>query len=293
MTALSSRLPALLFDKTGPLGYLGGSATSSKSSNHWLLLSSLLVPIVFPFYRFVLNDYHAYLSLGPGGTPSTFPGYLKVTFLRVFFARANTYVPPSSGPCECPKKGYLHELPRRQGSRPQVAGIAPHRQITQKPSPEVHEALAAAHKELEFSNSNTVSTGVSCFEHHNLALFFSPCSTFKRNPEALSSSALDLSQSTMLRPLNSTCGKPAEISHMHAIDGSMHLTLHPADAALVLANGWGEMHPLAGRGSWVPRGFVMVYAPRTKDDIKVVMDIVRAGAWWVGGCYLTPQKEVC
>ena len=292
MTALSSRLPSLLSDKTGPLGYLGGSTASGKSSSHWLMLSSLVVPIVFPFYRFVLNDYHAYLSLGPGGTPSTFAGYLRVTFLRVFFARTDTYVPPSCNPCECPQKGYLQELPRRTGSRPKVAGIAPHRQLTQKASPEVHKALTAAHEELQNSNSNTVSTGVSCFEHHNLALFFSPCATFKRNPEAISHGALNSSHSTMIKPLNSTCGKPAEISHMHNIDGSMHLTLHPADAALVLANGWGEMHPLAGRGPWVPRGFVMVYAPRTKEEIKVVMDIVRAGAWWVGGCYLTPQKDL-
>ncbi|MCJ1233543.1 hypothetical protein MMC14_001501 [Varicellaria rhodocarpa] len=292
MTALSSRLPALLSDKTGPLAYLGKSLDSNKSSNHWLLLSSLLVPIVFPIYKFVLHDYHDYLSLGPGGTPSTFSGYLRVTFLRVFFARANTYVPPTSGPYECPKKGYLHELPRRHGARPKVAGIAPHRQITQKASSEVHEALAAALKNLETSNSNTVSTGISCFEHHNLALFFSPGSTFKRNPEALSGSALSPPQSTMLKPLNPTCGKPAEISHMHTIDSSMHLTLHPSDAALVLANGWGEMHPLAGRGPWVPRGFVMVYAPRTNDEIKPIMNIVRAGAWWVGGCYLEQQKDI-
>jgi hypothetical protein len=71
----------------------------------------------------------------------------------------------------------------------------------------------------------------------------------------------------------------------------MHLTLHPLDAKLVIEQGWGERHPLAGRGPWVPRGFVMVYAPRDEDEVSIVMDIVRAGAWWVGGCVLQKGGE--
>ena len=70
----------------------------------------------------------------------------------------------------------------------------------------------------------------------------------------------------------------------------MHLTLHPSDAAVVIANGWGERHPLAGQGlfgrGWVPKGFVMIYAPRNEADISISMSIVRAGAWWVGGVTL-------
>lgn len=66
----------------------------------------------------------------------------------------------------------------------------------------------------------------------------------------------------------------------------MHLTLHPADARIMIEAGWGERHPLA-RGGWlerfVPRGFVMVYAPRTQEEIFVVLQLVRAAAWWVGG----------
>lgn len=46
----------------------------------------------------------------------------------------------------------------------------------------------------------------------------------------------------------------------------MHLTLHPQDAALVISEGWGERHPLAGcpvlgiGKRLLPEGFVMVYA---------------------------------
>jgi hypothetical protein len=67
----------------------------------------------------------------------------------------------------------------------------------------------------------------------------------------------------------------------------MHLTLHPLDAALVIAQGWGERHPLAGcsiHGKYLlPSGFVMVYTPRAENDIDTLMDIVKAAGWWVGG----------
>lgn len=64
------------------------------------------------------------------------------------------------------------------------------------------------------------------------------------------------------------------------------MTLHPADAKLVLENGWGERHPLA-RGGWcrrfVPREFVLIYAPRDEDEVEIMMRIVAASVWWVSG----------
>lgn len=64
------------------------------------------------------------------------------------------------------------------------------------------------------------------------------------------------------------------------------MTLHPADAKLVIENGWGERHPLA-RGGWfrrfVPREFVLVYAPRGEGEVEIVVRVVAAGVWWVSG----------
>jgi len=86
--------------------------------------------------------------------------------------------------------------------------------------------------------------------------------------------------------VNRTRHCSGEVCHAHPSDGSMHLTLHPADAALVLSQAWGERHPLSN-GGWlarfVPPGFVMVYAPRNEEDIETVMRIVAAAVWWVGG----------
>lgn len=69
----------------------------------------------------------------------------------------------------------------------------------------------------------------------------------------------------------------------------MHLTLHPADVKLVIERGWGERHPLAREDWWwwrrrsVPPGFVMVYAPHDAEEVRLVMEIVRAAVWWVSG----------
>lgn len=42
---------------------------------------------------------------------------------------------------------------------------------------------------------------------------------------------------------------------------------------------------------FVPPGFVMVYAPRDEDELKVVMGIVKAAVWWVGGTDLEDAIE--
>lgn len=82
--------------------------------------------------------------------------------------------------------------------------------------------------------------------------------------------------------------------HAHPSDGSLHMTLHPADAKIVLESGWGERHPLA-RGGWcrrfVPREFVLIYAPRDAGDIDVVMKIVAASVWWVAGIDVEKKGE--
>ena len=62
--------------------------------------------------------------------------------------------------------------------------------------------------------------------------------------------------------------------------------MHPADANLMIEKGWGERHPLA-RGGWcrrfVPREFVLIYAPREEAEVDIVMKIVAASVWWVSG----------
>lgn len=64
------------------------------------------------------------------------------------------------------------------------------------------------------------------------------------------------------------------------------MNLHPADAAVVIERGWGQRHPLACGGwcgRYVPKEFLMIYAPRNQEEVKAVLKIIECAAWWVTG----------
>ena len=42
---------------------------------------------------------------------------------------------------------------------------------------------------------------------------------------------------------------------------------------------------------FVPGGFMLVYAPRTIEEVEVVMTVVRAAAWWVAGREVGCQEK--
>lgn len=239
--------------KSGNGVYKSLEATSVKLTFGHVLAFTFLIPTL----RFLYLDYQQFLSLGPGGTPKTITGYVRVKCLGLF-ALKNPYEPPSIPPYITQKAGCLPSLPQRSGPRPATRGIAPHRQINQFCSTSIFEKLSTAIKELARENIH-LEEGTSCFEKHGTGLF----SNF---------------------PKRRTCR--GEICHAHPSDGSLHLTLHPADAKTMLEAGWGERHPLA-KGGWfekfVPGGFVMIYAPRDEQELEVVMELIRAAAWWVGG----------
>ena len=226
----------------------------------------LLFPALLVSTYGVYKDYQAFLSLGVGGTPKTFVGYLRITFLRLFALR-NPYDTASLPAISHPKSGYLithhhSKLPQRAGPRPKVAGIAPQRQTTQRAQADVFTSLSDQIKSLAAAHPNLLRLGTSCFEKHGPGLF-------------------------SRRPVRPTC--KGEICHAHPSDGSLHLTLHPDDARIVLERGWGQRHPLA-RGGWlarfVPASFVMIYAPRDQAELEFIMLIIQAAIWWVNGTAL-------
>jgi hypothetical protein len=216
----------------------------------------LILPILTAVY--IYHDYKAFLSLGPGGTPSTPLGYLKVKSLGLFSLR-DPLQPLPIPPHFRPQQGYLKSLSKRAGKRPLVQGIAPQRQQTQRSDEKMYGRLVERMLAYTQEPANMLIERTSCFEKNSSGLFASV-------------------------PITRTCG--GEICHAHPSDGSLHLTLHPADANVMLENGWGERHPLA-KGGWfrrfVPREFVLIYAPRTEKELDVVMQIVAASVWWVSG----------
>ncbi|KAI1779954.1 hypothetical protein F4818DRAFT_160311 [Hypoxylon cercidicola] len=207
---------------------------------------------------FIHNDYQNYLKLGPGGTPATFPGYVRINWLKLWACRDPLNPLPADPDVE-PVAGILRKkpLPYRCGPRPRVVGIAPQRQVNQFGSRECYLALRRTLENHSSVNSEQVGVGTSCFEKHGMGLF-------------------------ARYPFNKTC--QGEICHVHNSDHSMHMNLHPDDVKEVIEKGWGERHPLTSQCLLkmpVPKQFTMVYAPRSVDELKVVCQIIEAAGWWV------------
>ena len=177
---------------------------TSPSKLSYLLYPGLLITILLPAYRFVLKDYYAFLALGPGGTPMTFLGYLRVSYLRLFTI-SDPFQPPSLADPVLPTKGYLSHLSRRSGPRPTVAGIAPHRQMNQKCTAELHHVLRDRLLKVAAAFPSLIRTGSSCFEKHGLALFLSAC------PQSVP----PYTPHPGFSHLNPTCQDTGEICHLH------------------------------------------------------------------------------
>jgi hypothetical protein len=172
-----------------------------------------MLSILAYWARGIYMGYQAYLDLGPGGTPSTFPGYMKVSFLGLFALRnrfALPLVPDALKGTGSLNPGMLCSRPIEE--RPKVAGIAPHRQIDHKASKYLFKVLSAAIAAFEARLPEKLCIKISAFEKHCNALFAQ-------------------------RKRDSTSN--GEICHVHPSDGSMHMTLHPEDIKIVLEAGWG------------------------------------------------------
>ena len=198
---------------TTPPTYVLPTADSPLPS--YIFVASLFLP---PLIYAIHKDYSTFLSLGPGGTRYDFLGYLQITFLRLF-ALSN---PCSPGPVPAPLRntGFISAatLPNRLSERPSITGIAPHRQTSQRAQKAVFEGFKRRVERLA-EETEGLCMGVSSFEKHGPALFSE-------------------------RVVNETKG--GEVVHLHTLDGSMHMTLHPEDVKTVLEKGWGgsySQHP--------------------------------------------------
>jgi len=47
---------------------------------------------------------------------------------------------------------------------------------------------------------------------------------------------------------------------------------------MIIEKGWGEMHGLSGQALGLPHSYLMIYAPRNAEEVKVVSMLARAAA---------------
>lgn len=97
----------------------------------WLVAATSGAAMLVAFTTWCIQDYRDYLALGPGGPPYNVRGWAWITFgVRPFALSqsAATYVAdyPTSG-----SHPEIQNLPRREGDRALLGGIAPHRQLSQ------------------------------------------------------------------------------------------------------------------------------------------------------------------
>ena len=147
----------------------------------------------------------------------------------------------------------LPGLPTRPGPRPLVTGHAPQVQLDQFPPVSLRPGLLRQLRQL---------AGVSFAPSHRAppgTIGLHLCGCGRNAPRG----AFMIGE---------------EFAHVHPDDdASMHLVLPEPLRSEAIRQGWAEPHPLAGQPT-VPEGIVLLYAPRTEAELRIVVDLV--GASW-------------
>jgi hypothetical protein len=155
-------------------------------------------------------------------------------------------------------------LPRREGEKPLTRKGMPHQQLTQNPPTNVYNLLAEKIFSLPYVGEDLSIVSV---------------------PGAR---ALVLDPTAAQGPREAFVFDSTEFAHLHPpYDSSLHLSLPKPWVGEVLEKGWGEPHPLAG--NTIPDNYVMVYAPRTREEVDIVYEVVLLSYWWARGA-LIPYK---
>lgn len=257
---------------------------------------SVLTILLFPLFRYAYLDYQGWYALGGGGIPHNVFGWLVQSLLRLRASRNvrdSTCYDVAMKATELERTSFLDDqLPAWTGNAPKTGvWVAPHRQLEQFASSEIKkvgiffcfffvsdqivalwpkflswldlshiwQALQANLSHINDSNPGTFELGPSQIEGGAPALFISP--KYYNTDHGGSSFS------------------PREVFHSHCeAEGSSHAILSAADAKQVLDKGWGERHGISGKGLNIPLGYVMIFAPRSMQEVEVVGRIARAAA---------------
>lgn len=177
------------------------------------------------------------------------------------------------------------KLPQRNGETPAVGPhVVPQRQIDQISGGDIQKvrfgqfnALIEISADLE-NKQDFVSAFYALASKNSHIIKIAPS-----NAERHSDAMWLLDNIPHAREAFQTGG---EVAHIHETgDHSLHVVLSPADAKKVIEAGWGQRHAFAG---WKPLGgrlekivdipatYLLIYTPRTSDEIEIVLEIVKA-----------------
>ena len=144
----------------------------------------------------------------------------------------------------------MRDLPARLGTRPKTTASGPHSQLSQVSPPQIWGRLLG---EI-FSLPKVIEGHSSVSPASSRAVF-------------LSDLAVARSAETSLAPPT----QRLEPVHVHGVlDTSLHVCLPAVRCQEVCSLGWGEPHRYADHATEI-----MVYGPRDRDEITIVLEIVR------------------
>ncbi|KAK4111864.1 hypothetical protein N656DRAFT_779998 [Canariomyces notabilis] len=270
---------------------------STSLTSRTLTILALTIPIPLIFVPRLLASYRTYLSLGKGGVPHNFLGYLVQAALRPI-ARTDlradpppyhssiatvaeryaphgltSFLPPSllSSSSEAGKEEDISPstgvamLSIRRPPRPEVPYfVAPQRQTSQAAAGDVVSRMIWFLRALAEQNAELLEIRPSGLEGVGTdAIFLKATATATAPPRYMGMAK-------------------AEIVHVHP-EGSSHVTLSLVDAEAAVRAGWAERHPLTGVRELLPWGYVFLYAPRDDAEYEVWKGLVVAGCSFVSG----------
>lgn len=278
------------------------------------VVTALSAPILYLAH----TDYRAWLRLGRGGLPNNALGWLiqlLLTPLRAPRLDTSCYSNPKivarSGPAGT--KSYLssEDVPQRPGPRPTIhPWILPHRQADSWASAEWKTVSCLFHLTLlchsnslcHFTHSLSVTPPLFLshtlypeIRHHivprekanvpqRVSKFLHILASNSPSQLVAGTSVLERGGPALLiqpqvEKHAGARGTRNEIAHVHPLDGSVHASLAPRDAKLVIERGWGERFGLSGTA--LPVTYIMVYAPRAGEreaaEAEIVERIITAG----------------
>ncbi|GLA25930.1 hypothetical protein CBS147346_5883 [Aspergillus niger] len=260
---------------TRPQSWLSTRTTPSPTTITLTTLTTILLPLLY-------SNYRTYLSYGPGGAPYNLLGWFGVTFLLYPFGRNMTSTTVYEKKiANGETQSYLSEdtvdmlNALKKEKRPAVGPhYVPQRQIGEFAGEEVKKHLDEQFYALAEQNPQLVKIADSRLETHAGAIFLATEELANRNETT--------------RQLNGEC------VHVHRLkDYSLHMVLAPADCKKVFDAGWGQRHGfsgvkipralMGGKLIELPSEYVLVYAPRTKEEVTLVLGLTKASLRYLTG----------
>ncbi|KAG2413598.1 hypothetical protein HFD88_002787 [Aspergillus terreus] len=223
------------------------------------------------------NDYRTFLSYGPGGPPYNPLGWVASRLILQPFAKevfSTTVYERKILAGETASFLSDDTVAARKRDRPVIGPhVAPHRQLTDWAGDDIKEKLIQRFNDLAARNPHLVKLKTSNLEMHGEAIFLA---------DGLQNAAPVAAQ------------VQGETAHIHRLkDSSLHVILSPADCKKLFEAGWAQRHGLsgthipgiltAGKPLSLPAEYVLIYAPRTNEEVDFVMEIVAASVKYMAG----------